>query len=329
MEQPVFHRIFTMSHFKVIGCGVIGLTTAITLQRRFDSAVSIIAKELPPNTTSNIAAAVWLPFHVSPQDKAVRWGTMTRKVLESQMSDPCTGVFETELFDMSPGIEVDPYWVGAVSSFRYAAAAELPDGYTHAVVAKVPMIDTPRYMSWLVQQFLDGGGTIEQAAVERLDDVVASECVVVNCTGLGSRDLCGDEKVFPIRGQIARLQVAGYRRALTVDHGPDAIAYVLPRRNEIIVGGTAIDHDWNLDPRAETAAEILDKAARLDPSLTGVPVLEHLVGLRPGRSEVRLETECFAGNKRVVHNYGHGGAGFTLGWGCAADVVELLETGGF
>lgn len=318
-----------MEQFKVIGCGVIGLTTAITLQRRFQSAVSIIAKELPPKTTSNIAAAVWLPFHVAPVDKAIRWATMTRTVLESQMSDPDTGVFETELFEMSPGIVEDPYWVAAVSGFRYTDASELPEGYNHAVVAKVPMIDTPTYMTWLVKQFLDGGGTIEQASIQRLDDVAGENCIVVNCTGLGARELCDDEKMFPIRGQIARLQVAGYRRALTVEHGPDAIAYVLPRRNETIVGGTAIENDWSLVPRDATAAEILAKAARLDPALAGVPVIEHLVGLRPGRSEVRLETGRITDNRRVVHNYGHGGAGFTLGWGCAADVAKLVETGGF
>jgi D-amino-acid oxidase len=310
----------------VIGAGVIGLTTAIELQRRLKRPVTIIAKALPPQTTSNIAAAIWLPFHVAPEDKAIRWSRVTRQVLESQMPDPDSGVFETELFELTREAEEDPYWVAAVSGYRYAARDELPPGFGHGIVARVPMIDTPVYMPWLVGRFLDGGGTLQTGSVDRLTDLTEPDAIIVNCTGLGARELCRDEAMYPLRGQIMRLPVAGFPRALTDQQTGDSVAYLLPRRNELIAGGTVIKNDWSTEPRPETAAGILERVARLDPSLGDVRVTEHLVGLRPGRPEVRLEREQFGVNAWVIHNYGHGGAGFTLGWGCAADVADMVES---
>ncbi len=309
----------------VVGCGVIGLTTAITLQQRLGLPVQIVARDLPPHTTSNIAAAIWLPFQVSPADQAVRWAALTRVQLESQMREPDSGVFEVELFDLSPGDREDPYWIAAVDRFRYATAAELPAGYGQALVVRVPMIDTPVYMNWLLDQFQNSGGQVRQAALEDLQQAAAPDTLVVNCTGLGSRALCQDSLLFPIRGQIARLDVADYRRALTVEQGPDAVAYLLPRPNELIAGGTARHGDWSQQVDPGTANEILNKAKRLDPSLEGVRVIEHLVGLRPGRQGVRLESGQLPGGQPVVHNYGHGGAGFTLAWGCATDVADLAS----
>ncbi len=307
---------------RVIGCGIIGLTTAITLQRQLGIPVQIMARDLPPHTTSNIAAAVWLPFQVAPIRQAIRWATATRKVLESQTNDVDSGVFTVELFDLLAPGQADPYWVAAVESFRHAGPAELPAGYEHAVVSRVPMIDTPVYMSWLLDKFRSAGGEICQTEVQDLTHVAAAEVLLVNCTGLGARTLCSDSAMFPIRGQIARLAVSGFPRALTVEQGPDAVAYLLPRRGELIAGGTTQRGDWNEQVDAGTAAEILGKAAGLDPALAGAEVIEHVVGLRPGRESVRLQRDPRP-ETRIIHNYGHGGAGFTLAWGCAEEVARL------
>jgi D-amino-acid oxidase len=78
-----------------------------------------------------------------------------------------------------------------------------------------------------------------------------------------------------------------------------------------------------LEINPQTAQEILEKCRLLEPALSQAAILGHAVGLRPGRREVRLELEWLAGGRAVIHNYGHGGAGFTLSWGCAREVVEL------
>ncbi len=86
-----------------------------------------------------------------------------------------------------------------------------------------------------------------------------------------------------------------------------------------MVGGTDQDGDWSRTPSTETAQEILHRASRLVPALADARVVGHRVGLRPVRPVVRLEAEG-----RVVHCYGHGGAGVTLSWGCADEVAALV-----
>jgi len=101
--------------------------------------------------------------------------------------------------------------------------------------------------------------------------------------------------------------------------GTEGPMYVVPRSRDVVVGGTATEGEWSRTPTPEVASAILRRALRLVPELAGAEVLGHRVGLRPSRSEVRLER---VGD--VVHCYGHGGAGVTLSWGCAREVAELL-----
>jgi D-amino-acid oxidase len=148
--------------------------------------------------------------------------------------------------------------------------------------------------------------------------------VVVNATGLGGRDLTRDTSTFPIRGQVVLVAQFG----LTNWWVDDAeLTYLVPRSTDVVVGGTEIDGDWDVEPRPATAAAILERAAAIVPELRDARVLAHRVGLRPGRPEVRLEREPLPGGPPVVHCYGHGGAGVTLSWGCAAEVRQLVESG--
>ena len=94
----------------------------------------------------------------------------------------------------------------------------------------------------------------------------------------------------------------------------------MPASDEIVVGGTDEVGDWSRTPSPDIAQSILARASALVPELATAIVLRHKVGLRPARPEVRLEREG-----DVVHCYGHGGAGVTLSWGCADEVVELVS----
>ena len=94
--------------------------------------------------------------------------------------------------------------------------------------------------------------------------------------------------------------------------------YVVPRSRDVVLGGTAVEGEWSRTPDPATAESILARAAAIEPRLAGARVLRHRVGLRPGRTTVRLER---VGD--VIHCYGHGGCGVTVSWGCADDVVDL------
>jgi D-amino-acid oxidase len=303
----------------VIGAGVIGLTSAICLQEQ-GWHVTIVAKELPPHTTSNVAAAFWHPFLCAPRNRVLGWSRDTLHRLYRDIANPDTGVVYQPLQEYFATPQPDPYWKDVVRGFRTLAPQELPAGYTYGYHCESVLVETPKYMRHLVQTFLNNGGKLEQKEVRDWAGITTP--VIVNCSGLGARTLAHDDAVHPVRGQIARVQRPAIQTIMLVEEGRHALSYIVPRSNDCILGGTAIADDWDLAVRPATADAILKTTADLAPTLKNAVVLEHLVGLRPARNEVRLEAER-AGQATVIHNYGHGGAGFTLCWGCAQEVVQL------
>jgi len=123
----------------------------------------------------------------------------------------------------------------------------------------------------------------------------------------------------PVRGQVLYLEQVGLDRWWLDGAGP---TYAVPRTHDIVVGGSDEEGDWSRTPSPQSATDILDRATRLVPALRGAKVLRQKVGLRPVRPAVRLER-----TGDVVHCYGHGGAGVTLSWGCADEVVALVANG--
>jgi D-amino-acid oxidase len=311
----------------VVGAGVIGLTSAIRLQEA-GFAVRIVTRERPTVTTSAVAAAVWYPYEVHPKERVVPWSKATRETLQPLADIPETGVSITpfvELFDVPVD---DPWWKPAVPSFRRATEADLKPGYVDGYVIDVPLMEPAVYLPYLEQRFTDGGGTIDIVPAD-IEDLRALEApLVVNCTGLGARDLCDDERLYPIRGQVVRMTNPSLTRGLADDHGPLALTYIIPRRTDCIVGGTAEKGVWDRTPSDATTRAILERARTLEPRLHDADVLDVRAGLRPGRDAVRLEAERVDDDHIVIHNYGHGGAGYTLAWGCANAVVSLARSVG-
>jgi D-amino-acid oxidase len=146
----------------------------------------------------------------------------------------------------------------------------------------------------------------------------------VNCCGVGARRLAGDDDVRPVRGQVAYVRPRHKPRFMVDEHSPNALAYVLPRPDVTVLGGTAEEGDWHPEPRPETTEDILARTRRLDPRLADAELVGAGVGLRPARSEVRLEAVTLEDGRPLVHDYGHGGSGFTLSWGCAEEVTRLV-----
>jgi D-amino-acid oxidase len=306
----------------VVGCGVIGLTSAICL-REAGLDARIVASRLPVATTSSVAAAIWYPYKAYPEDSVLAWGGRTYAVFEGLSGLPESGVL------MREGVEIwrekvpDPWWAGAVPHVRRCGEDELPPGYTdgHAFVA--PVVEMPVYLEYLMDRFVAAGGSVGQHTLSSLDEVDAG--VVVNCTGLGARDLIGDTSMEPIRGQVMRVRNPGLERFILDEDDPEGVTYIVPRADDCILGGTADEGKWDLEPDPETASGILDRCTRLEPRLAEAEILEHRVGLRPGRPEIRLEQEVGPDRVPRIHNYGHGGSGITLSWGCAEETLRLVQ----
>jgi D-amino-acid oxidase len=187
----------------------------------------------------------------------------------------------------------------------------------------VPVCDTTVHLPWLVQAVRAHGGTFVTRTIGSLAEALAEARSVVNCTGLGAAALCNDRELRPVRGQVVLVERVALPHAL-IDDASEQPFYAIPRRDDVVLGGTAQPGDLRTEPDdADTASVLAGMAQRL-PVLRGAKVRAVRVGLRPARSTVRLELEPAAGG-RLVHNYGHGGSGYTLAWGCAEEVVRLLE----
>jgi D-amino-acid oxidase len=143
---------------------------------------------------------------------------------------------------------------------------------------------------------------------------------------MGARALASDDKLCPVRGQHLVITNPGISQFTEVDTGasPNLIA-IYAHEEHLLLGGTAEPGRWDREPSPQTAAAILARCAALELRLRAAEVIGHRVALRPMRNEVRLEEQTGTGRARLIHNYGHGGAGVSLAWGCANEVATLID----
>tara|TARA_B100001250_G_scaffold345303_1_gene314669 strand:- start:1504 stop:2442 length:939 start_codon:yes stop_codon:yes gene_type:complete len=304
----------------IVGAGVSGLSSGIKLLERGHD-VQIVSERFSPETVSDVAAAIWYPFLVKPADRADTWGIETYDVLESLCDGaPEAGVRMRDGREYLRSVVEPPSWKKDIAAFRILEDGEIPEGYVFGWEFRAPVIEMPLYMPWLKHRFEDLGGSFEQEFVESLEDLEGD--VIVNCVGIGARELCNDMEVKPARGQIIFIdQDPGVGH---FDQQPETLTYTIPRSDITVLGGTAQVDDWDLEIRDEDNDLILSKVEAIWPELDRSKIVGGAVGLRPSRTEVRLEEEEI-GSTRVIHNYGHGGAGVTLSWGCANEVVSIAE----
>lgn len=297
-----------MARVTVVGAGVVGLSCAVRLLEA-GHRVDVLARELPLETTSAVAAAIWYPYLAEPRERVLAWSATSYDEFAALAREhPEAGV------RLLPGTEAfatvgpRPWWAEAVPDLT--PAGQVPTGFQTGWSFTAPVVEMPVYLPWLRGRVEELGGTVTRLTLGGLPD---GPELVVNCSGLGGRLLGADRSVVPVRGQVAYLEQVGLDRWWLDGTG---LTYVIPRSRDIVVGGTEEPGEWNPTPDPATGQGILERARALVPQLAGARVLRHAVGLRPARPEVRLERVG-----RVVHCYGHGGSGVTLSWGTAAEVV--------
>ncbi len=238
-------------------------------------------------------------------------------------ADPATGVRVRRGRELFREPVADPWWRSAVPELNRVAGERLPAGYADGYELDLPVIDMALHLPWLRGQLSALDVPVRIGHLDRLADAFDGVDAVVNCTGLGARELVDDTTLLPVRGQVIVLAQCGITEWLLDQSDPGRLSYIVPRQDTVLLGGTAEDGAEDLTVRPETAAAILHRCGELVPELRTARVLDQRVGLRPGRPTVRLETE-FSPHGPVVHCYGHGGAGVTLAYGCAEDVVGQL-----
>jgi D-amino-acid oxidase len=243
---------------------------------------------------------------------------MTLEELRGLAADPdATGVRLTPGTLVSPRADLQPP-PELFPGIEMRPLDDVPAGYALAVEVVVPVIDMPVYLDYLLARFEAAGGSLEIRRLESLDEVAPP---VVNCAGVGARGLAGDESVRASRGQHVIVENPGIDRFFMEPPLGGSWAAWHPHPDYVVMGGVAVSDDWRLEPDLAIAEQIIARCAAIEPRLGSARVLEHRVGLRPERAAVRLERDADG----VIHNYGHGGSGVSLSWGCARDVAALLR----
>ncbi|MFF1676456.1 FAD-dependent oxidoreductase [Streptomyces sp. NPDC058256] len=306
----------------VVGGGVIGLTTAVVLAES-GRRVRVWTREPAERTTSAVAGALWWPHLIRPKALARHWALQSLSVYEELAARPEeTGVRMVEGVLGESRLDEQGSWAAARVPGMRASTAEEYAGT--GLWARLPLLDMPVHLRWLRERFLRADGAVEVRLVTDLAEVAAP--VVVNCTGLGARELVPDKAVRPVRGQLVIVENPGVTTWLaSTDSDTGASTYFFPHADRLVLGGTADEDNWSLTPDPEVAAEIVKRCAALRPEIAEARVLGHRVGLRPVRDTVRLEREPLPDGRVLVHNYGHGGAGVTVAWGCAREAAALAS----
>jgi len=305
----------------IAGAGVSGLTCAVAFVES-GFAASIFAEQIGNRTDSAAAAAMWYPYDAGPAGQTMAWALRTYDTLRDLAADSRSGVSVVELRTFSRTGEIEiPAW--ALPLGARPLRSEIPPAFVSGFALDVPVMDTTIYLDYLAARFREAGGEIHpHQRFANLDEVDPAFDLIINCAGLGARTLVPDPDLEPHRGQVAIVAKMESTCAVVCDDAP--LMYSIPRANDCVFGGTnELSDDRAVDPKA--TARIVAECSRVlgiePPNVVG-----ERVGLRPfRRSGVRLEREQLPDGRPVIHDYGHGGSGFTLSWGCAQTVRELAR----
>jgi glycine/D-amino acid oxidase-like deaminating enzyme len=345
----------------VVGAGVIGLTTALVLSKQHD--VRIVARESGPATNSRLATAIWHIYLVttreslSSDDPHLRWGEETlSKLIDISLKYVDSGVSSVEGVELFRHTEPENYPAWFEFAKRTMGLRHLTDGELlkfnavedlkisddHKVLLRkspvkwgyrlrAPVARMDRYLRWLEQQLFGRNVSFERRTIERFDEVASFSEIIVNCTGIGSRELLSDSSFTPYKGQYFVLAADMEAPEFYVgdDDHPLGMAYAIPRGGEVLIGGTAEANKDDLIPTIDVQ-EISERAGLYYPwiveALGRQKIQTPIVGVRPVRSDgVRLEVDRSISSIPIIHNYGHGGSGFSLSWGCASAVLQIIN----
>ena len=265
---------------------------------------------------------MWGSSFAGPADDVRRWALASLDDLRALADEPGTGrahrARDARRAQHRGGAAASSCFPGVDVVRRDDA----PPGFVAAFAIDVPVIDMPRHLDYLFARYQAAGGGLEVRPLRALSDVAGAAPVVVNCSGVGARALVPDPEVRSVRGQHVVVENPGLDEFFMEEPAPRWAGW-FPHGDHVVLGGCADDDDWRLQPDPALAEEIVRRCAAIEPSLAEARVIEHRVGLRPARPDVRLE-EVTLGPSRCVHNYGHGGTGVALAWGCARDVCSIV-----
>lgn len=307
----------------IVGGGIIGLTTGVVLAEA-GHKVEVFSRDPHTKITSWAAAAISCPVNVEDSERVNIWYARTNKELEKLLDVPEAGVsmVEWRKYSRTQNMNV-PSWVPYAPEARVLQPAECPAPYKYGIYARMAQMVVDEYFPYMMARFKKAGGTYTLREISSPDAIADQFDVLVNATGIGARQFVNDNLVQPARGQVVIVEnpggVTGHVTAF------DTKNYVYPRGKRCLLGGSFDVDNYSFVPDEILTKDILAWASEHDERLANAEIFDVRVGLRPLRPTVRLEKEILKNGTPFIHNYGHGGAGYTLSWGCAFDVLKLVD----
>jgi D-amino-acid oxidase len=286
----------------VVGCGSVGLTCARQLQRRgFD--VTIYAMAVPPYVTSNMSLAGFTPLSglIDPNRRTPEWDAQFRRAADISyrqlqlLAGPHYGVSwldnyslvnelrepraaSPEGMNLGAGLNVEEEVLGP---------GEHPFPTKYALVSPQIRIEPSIYLDNLVRDFQLWGGRIVVRKFDTPRELAAlREPIVVNCTGLGAKDLFGDEELVPLKGQLTVMTPqaeVNYHTNGGVPPVPGASLgiHMMARSDGIILGGTSQRGVWTLEPDEAERKRVVD---------SHIAVFSAMKGARRAKTVARIGT---------------------------------------
>lgn len=320
----------------VLGAGIVGLTTAVRILER-STPVTVYAARRSPRIASAAAPAMFTPYAGSNPARSRAWAETSLRVYAEleRREGPRAGVRTGPLREYCYHAPKPSPFADLINERPTPTAAP---GVSAVLDSDRPHFDTTRLLAWLEARVVSLGGRIVEERIESLDALLArGHSIVVNCSGVGARELAPDPTVRAMRGVVLHCRyLAGLTRSLHDDAPNNIVTYVFKYDDHLVLGSTYERDVWEETIDDAAIAAIVDRCralARLDDqpgwSEIGRDPIERRVGLRPVRGlgnvceDIRLEAEA-RDDGTIIHNYGHGRSGISLAWGTAAEAADLV-----
>jgi glycine/D-amino acid oxidase-like deaminating enzyme len=260
----------------VLGSGVIGLATARLLQDH-GFEVTIYTRDLPPNTTSNIAGGLWAPFTIADNDK--RTSTFDAQLAQSSrfahryfqnLVGDRYGIRWLPLFMLSEDAEFSLPWTWEVAPelYRVTNLNKVEHPFPHRGAARIylMLIEPAIYLPAVLADFRIAGGQVMIRNFRDLAEVMElKEPVIFNCTGLGAKALFNDEELTPIKGQLTFLTPQPELNYMYISGSN----YMFPRRDGVLLGGTHERGVWTPEPDQDVIVNMLEGHKELAERMRG------------------------------------------------------------
>ncbi|CAF3601265.1 unnamed protein product [Adineta steineri] len=325
-----------MIRVAVVGAGVVGLSTALCIKSQHPSlSVTIIANRFLDATTSDGAGGLFRPdqrFIGGVEPSILKDWCQTsfdhfNNLIFSNIAAEA-GVSQVSGYQLFNDSRPDPSYKNIVYNFRHLTKEELtifPDHYKYGYFCTTFYVETRKYMKYLTKLLNEKQVPFIKKKIHSFEELAENYDIVVNCIGYGAKDVCHDNLIRPIRGQMIRVRAPWIKHFYYTDDN----CYMIPNTDTIVLGGTRQLDDENTTVDLNDKDGIWQRCLRLCPSLAQAEILWDWAGLRPNREPIRVETETIKyGNKQIliVHNYGHGGNGISLSWGTAIDATRRFSS---